>query len=94
MPHSHRREGLHLWEHDSTVWVHFCLLRVCNVVADLCIEFMQMSVSGGRGAESVSFDDVSFGDFSEVRNHVTDFNLGMWCFAEEFRGFCGTGANP
>ena len=32
-----------------------------------------MWVSGGRGAESVvSFDDVSFGDFSDVRRHVRD----------------------
>ena len=23
----HRREGLHLCEHDSTVWVNFCLLE-------------------------------------------------------------------
>ena len=24
----HRREGLHLCEHDSTVWVHFYLLEL------------------------------------------------------------------
>ena len=24
----HRREGLHLCEHNSTVWFHFCLLEI------------------------------------------------------------------
>ena len=23
----HMCEGLHLWEHDLTVWVHFCLVQ-------------------------------------------------------------------
>ena len=30
---------------------------------------------GGRGAESVSFDDESFGDFSDGRYHVRDLTL-------------------
>ena len=53
---SHKRNGLYLWEHDSTVWVHFCLLEF-DVLDDLCVEVVYMWVSGGRGAESVSFDD-------------------------------------
>jgi len=37
----HRREGLHLWEHDSKIWVHFCLLEsVSDDLADLCVEFV------------------------------------------------------
>ena len=31
--YTHRRKGLHLWDHDLTVWVHFCLLES----AMLCI---------------------------------------------------------
>ena len=40
-----------------------------------------MCVSGGRGAKSVSFDEESFGDFSEVGYHVRDLTLGdvMFC---------------
>ena len=35
----------------------------------------------GREAENVSFDNESFGDFSEVRHHVSDVILGdvMFC---------------
>ena len=33
-------------------------------------------VSGGRGTESVSFDDESFIDFTEVGRHVKDVTLG------------------
>ena len=40
-----------------------------------------MCVRGGRGAESVSFNNESFGDLSEVRYHVRDVTLGdvMFC---------------
>ena len=34
-----------------------------------------MWVRVGRGAESVSFDEESFGDFSVVGYHVRDVNL-------------------
>ena len=34
-----------------------------------------MWVSEGRGAESVSFNKESFGDFSEVGHHVRDVTL-------------------
>ena len=54
---------------------------------DLCVEFVYMWVSGGRGAENVSFDEYSCSDFSEVGYHVRNVTLGMWCFAEEFRIF-------
>ena len=42
----HRRGWLHLCEHDSTVWVHFCLIGVFDVVVDLCVEFLYMWVKG------------------------------------------------
>ena len=37
---------------------------------------MYMWIHGGRGADIVSVDDESFGDFSEVRNHVRDVTMG------------------
>ena len=41
-----------------------------------------MWVSDGRGAKSVSFDDESFGDFTEAGYHVTvrDVTLGDLVF--------------
>ena len=45
----------------------------------LCVEFLYLSVSRGRGVDGDSFNKESFGDFSEVRYHV---KLGMWCFAQ------------
>ena len=48
-------------------------------MADLCVEFAYMRVSGGRGAESVSFDDESIGDVDEIGRHVWD---GVKDFAE------------
>ena len=63
----HRREGLHLCEQDSMIWVHFCLFEV---VVGLCIEFLYLWVSRGREADGVSFNNESFGSFSEVRYHV------------------------
>ena len=48
---------------------------------DLCIEFLCMWVRGGRGKESVSFKNESFGNIGEVRNHVRDVTLEevMFC---------------
>ena len=43
---------------------------------DLCVEFVCMWVSEGRRVGSVSFDDESFGDFSEVGSHLKDVTLG------------------
>ena len=40
------------------------------------VEFVCMWVSGGIGAESVSFNDESFGDLSEVGRYVSDVTLG------------------
>ena len=43
---------------------------------DLCVEFLYMWVRRGREAKGVSFNNESFGDFSEVRYHVRDMTLG------------------
>ena len=52
------------------------------------------SCRGGRGAESISFNNESFGDFSEVVNHVRDVTLReMWCLRKSL-GFCGSGSHP
>ena len=53
---------------------------------DLCVEFLYMWIKGGRGAESASFDNESFGGFSEVRYHVRDVTLGdvFWGGVEDF----------
>ena len=56
-------------------------------MADLCIEFLQIWIRWRIGAESVSFDNESFGDFSEVRYHVRVMTLG-------YVVFCGTWAHP
>ena len=49
-------------------------IGVCDVVADLCGDFVYMwiSVSGGREAESVSVDGEPLGDFTQVGRHVRD----------------------
>ena len=44
-----------------------------------------MWVRGESGAASVSFDNGSFGDFSDVGNLVRDVTLRIWCFPGEFR---------
>ena len=58
---------------------------------DLCVEFVYVWVHGGRGAESVSFDDESFGDFSEVGYHVRDVALGDVVFYEGVQDFAELG---
>ena len=45
-------------------------------MVDLCVEFVYMWVRGEIEAESVSFDNPSFGDFREVGYHVRDVTLG------------------
>ena len=50
-------------------------------MVDLCVEFLYIKIRRGRGAESVSFNNESFGGFSEIKNHVRDVTLGMWCCA-------------
>ena len=47
-----------------------------DVVVDLLVEFLYLWVRRGRGVEGVSFNNESFGDFSEVRYHVRDVTLG------------------
>ena len=50
-----------------------------------------MWVRGERGAENVSFDNESFGYFSEVGYYVRDVTLGdvvVW----RNLGFCGRGS--
>ena len=83
----HSREGLQLCEHDSMVWIYFCLLEILM----LYIVFLHMWVRGERGAESVSFDNESFGDFSEVRHHVRDLTLGDLVFCGGVYNFAELG---
>ena len=63
----------HLCEHDSTVLIHFCLLEI--LIWWICALNIWVR-GGGRGAESVSFNNESFEYFSEVRYHVRDVTLG------------------
>ena len=65
----------------------FLSIGVFDVAVDLCVEFLYMWVREGRGAEGVSFNNDSFGDFSEVRFHVRNVTLGNVVL-------CGTGAHP
>ena len=86
----HRREGLHLCEHDSTVYILDLYIGVCDVVADLCAEFVHILVKGRRRAESVSFDNESFGDSCEVGYHVRDVTLGGVLFCGGAYDFLGS----
>ena len=45
-------------------------------MVELCVEFLYLWVTRGRGAEDVSFNQESFGGFSDVRYHVRDVTLG------------------
>ena len=45
-------------------------------MTDLCVEFLYLLVSRGKGADGVSFNNKSFGGFIEVRYHVRDVTLG------------------
>ena len=45
-------------------------------MTDLCVEFLCLLVSRGRGANGVSFNNESFDGFSEIRYHVRDVTLG------------------
>ena len=67
----------------------FLSIGVFDIVMDLCVEFLYVWVRGGKEAESVSFNNKSFGDFSEVRYHVKNMILGDVIFL----GVCGTGAH-
>ena len=58
------------------VWARFNSLDPLLSISDfdcvvaLCVEFLYLWVSKGRGADGVSFNNESFGGFSEVRYHV------------------------
>ena len=56
---------------------------------DLVVEFLYVWVRRGKGTESVSFNNKSVGDFSEVRYHVREVTLrdlvfcgGVWDLAK------------
>ena len=48
---------------------------MADLFASSCV-CVCVGVSVGRGAESVLFDDESFGDFNEIRYHIRDMTLG------------------
>ena len=56
-------------------------------MADFCVKFVYMWVSGARGAETVSFDDESLDDFIEVGCHVRDVTLGDVVFCGGVQDF-------
>ena len=56
------------------------------------IQYLLTRVSEGRGAESVSFDDELFGDFSEVGYHDWDVTLGDVVFCGEVMIFRNWGS--
>ena len=60
--------------------ISFLFIGVCDAVADLCVDFVYVWVRWGRGAESVSFDNKSVSDFSEVDYHVRDVTFGEVVF--------------
>ena len=46
----HRRERLHLFEHDSTDWVHFCLLEIFMLWWICALSFC---ICGSEGEEEL-----------------------------------------
>ena len=58
----------------------FLTIGDIDVMVDLCVQFLYMCVRRGRRAEGVSFNNESFGDFSEVKYHVRDVTLGDMVF--------------
>ena len=81
----HRREGLHLCEHDSTVWIHFCLLEIlmlwwiCTLSSCIC------------GSEEEEKRRASLSIMSHLAVSLRlSIMLGMWlwgrcCFAKMFK---------
>ena len=45
-------------------------------MVDLCVELLYLWIRRGRRTEGFSFNNESFGSFSEVRYHVRDMTLG------------------
>ena len=45
-------------------------------MTDLCVEFLYLLVSRGRGTDGVSINNKLFGSFIEVRYHVGNVTLG------------------
>ena len=52
--------------------IFVCSVGVYDVVAELCVEFIHMLVSGGRELESIAFRNESLGDVGKVGRHVKD----------------------
>ena len=50
---------------------------MCDVVTDLCVEFLYLLVSRGRGVDGISFNKF-FGGFIEVRYHVRYIEYIKW----------------
>ena len=68
MPHRH--DGLHLY--DSTFSINLRLLLSAILWQIWELTSRKYASVGGGGAESNSFDEESFGNFSEVEYHVRD----------------------
>ena len=51
---------------------------MCDVVTDLCVEFLYLLVSRGRGVDGISFNNKFFGGFIEVRYHVRYVEYIKW----------------
>ena len=51
------------------------LIGDSDVVVEICIESLYLWLRRGRGDEGVSFNNKSFGGFSEVRYHDRDVTL-------------------
>ena len=74
-------EGLHLYEHDSTACVHFCLLEFL-ILWWICVLSSCICGSEGEEERKASFSlmsrlaiSVRFGTMLGIRAS------GMWCFA-------------
>ena len=58
----------------------FLSIGIFDIVADLSIDILYMWVREERGAERVSFNNESFGDFREVMYYARNVMLGAVVF--------------
>ena len=86
----HKRVGLNLWEHDSTVSVNFCLL-VSAMLWLICLLSSCTSGSVGEVAEIIAFYHELLGDVGEVGCHVRNVTCVDVVFCEGVEDFAELG---
>ena len=60
----------------------FLFIEDLNVVVDFCVGLLYLWVRRERGVKDVSFNNMSFGGFSQVRYHIRDVTLLDMVFKE------------